>query len=148
LNKHKLTSLRNKVGDSKINIFLKANKPKETGSQEKPDNQAARTHKHRLLIRPNAWAVFGYGSNDMYYKTAERQLNINDCLAEWLVTMTIRSRFELVRAHDCKIRTFISESLMFIYRMDFWDEPVRANFWIVILIRKSKPRDNSIFFLR
>jgi hypothetical protein len=48
---------------------FKANKPKETGSQEKPDNQAPRTHKRRLLMGPNAWAVFGYESNDMYYKT-------------------------------------------------------------------------------
>jgi hypothetical protein len=36
-NKYKLTSIRNKVSDSKKKIF-KANKPKETGNQEKPDN--------------------------------------------------------------------------------------------------------------
>jgi hypothetical protein len=53
------------VSDSKK---VKANKPKETGSQEKPDYQAPRTYGHLLLMGPNAWAVFGYGSNDMYYK--------------------------------------------------------------------------------
>jgi hypothetical protein len=55
------------VSDSKK---VKASKPKETGSQEKPDYQAPRTYEHLLLMGPNARAVFGYGSNDMYYKIA------------------------------------------------------------------------------
>jgi hypothetical protein len=40
-----LTSLRNKVSDSKK---VKANKPKETGSHEKPDYQAPRTYEQVL----------------------------------------------------------------------------------------------------
>jgi hypothetical protein len=37
---------------------IKANKPKETGSQEKPDYQAPRSYEHLLLMGPNAWAYF------------------------------------------------------------------------------------------
>jgi hypothetical protein len=52
------------VSDSKK---IMANKPKDTGSQDKLGYQAPRTYEHLLLMGPNAWSVFGYGSNDMYY---------------------------------------------------------------------------------
>jgi hypothetical protein len=60
------------VNDSKK---YKANKPKETGSQEKPDYQAPRTYEHLLLMGPNVWAVFGYGSNDieLVYKSIDKR---------------------------------------------------------------------------
>jgi hypothetical protein len=42
--------------------------PKETGGQEKPDQQAPRTYEHLLLIGPNA-TIPWYGSDYTYYKT-------------------------------------------------------------------------------
>jgi hypothetical protein len=47
-----LTSLRNKVSDSKK---IEAIKPKETSSLEKPDYQPPRPYKHLLLMGPNVF---------------------------------------------------------------------------------------------
>jgi hypothetical protein len=77
----------------------KANRPKETGSQEKPDNQAPRIHKHRLLMGLMRQLFLDMGSMTCITKPTTN--------AYILYIETTQTQYRLVHAHWDRTRDLL-----------------------------------------